>query len=264
VANKIYGWDKEHGIDALKALAVIIIIELRSGRKGDMVFCSELFLKLCLREMPVENLDKVYPLIKGYLLEEAPIQSSSTKIVTRNPIISEIFYKILFDAEDSLLDEADILDSILRVISVPGGDFGSNGSFGKYLLHNLPFNYLNRKPELAKQLYHFLFDNNGDFETGNSARWLCKEAFDGNISNNDLSLKTLSIWVIMEYQTGNTGDVGTHYSGQWLLTKFYKILSNANDLGRFADKHKSYNGLEEHVSNYVKTVGVVDDYTKWL
>ncbi|QHV97762.1 hypothetical protein [Spirosoma endbachense] len=230
VVQKIYSWDKDHGIEALKALAIIIMIELRASPKASPLYCSETFLKVCLKEIPVENLDKVYPKIKGYLLEEAPIQSSSLKVVTRNPIISKFFFKILFDAEDSLLDETDIVLSIMHAALKEGTSFGPLRSFGQYLLINLPYNYIDINPEVGRILFSFAFQNNfissrclvwlkaelkagniGDYHIENSAKWICKLAAE-KTSDEQIYIA----WIALEREVGNIGDYHIENSAKWI------------------------------------------------
>ncbi|MEA5259567.1 hypothetical protein VB264_17345 [Arcicella aquatica] len=220
---------------ALFSLSIIVTIELRAKRYAEIdCYCTKAFLRECLKENGTKNIDKTFSQIQSILTGEAFIQDNGMKITTRNPQISELYYKYIFQIEPPKRDELDILETILLSARKVGD------KFGEYLLMNLPYNYIKDNLELSRLLFQisasfgFLShnciywinleidrNNIGDYSTKYSALWICKESVQ---ETNDAELYQL--WANLEIEQNNIGNYEIENTARWICIEGIKNTKN--------------------------------------
>jgi len=263
VLIKISNW--EDGFLALKALGIIVSLEVKKNKKGASLYCTNRLLQTGLRK--VEKIsDKKYFKIKQYLFQEAFIQDNQNRQTTRNEIISELFYKYLFkNPELNLLSEQDVNFNILYASVLIDNDYS------KDLIVSIPRNYNTKNDalilsEIFKNIYDFgalksgystwakveaQLGNLGDYNKKYSTKWIYKIALDRGINDHGLYLT----FAKFEEKQGNIGSFDIEYSARWIFRRALEI--------------SNYHGLYLAFAKFEERQGNVGDYeteysAKWL
>jgi hypothetical protein len=214
---------------AILALGIIVYMEHLPGINNKGIYCND---KMLFDILEVSRFDfmKIIDLIKG----EAFIQPTKTHFITRNPIITDIFYSILYsENENRYLLEEDIVYSILKVCSAKRKDFDN------FILSYIPQYYLkNGNIEFAKRLFEFVLtcgifpESYNDILQEEIKQTDISETFSYNhfiermknlYYKDTTNYKLLTYWAKKEFEKKNFGAYELPFSCRWLFKQAYLL-----------------------------------------
>jgi len=236
VINKIFTYsDDTLSLKALLALGIIVSLEKMPGINLEGLFCNE---KLLFESLNLSKKD--YLLVRELIIGEAFIQPNNKRLITRNPIVSDIYYRILFESDINYLSLIDVNYDLLRAAVLIGG------KFEYFLLSYIPEYYLNNgQVEIANKLYDYCISfgvipngyskilkfiaKNLNIQIETDYNFIASKLLNAYRRKPD-DVDLLLFWASIEIERENIGAYDLKYSARWLLRNAYEVNPKSGEI----------------------------------